>query len=519
MNRANTASDPSQLYQTGGIVELADQIVTEGAADGATLPILLALILSRSPGPAKPTTLPSPIEIFDGFAYPGREALRKQLEQNFEIVALPHTQLGQNLREGDVLVRRAEGERAHLSVIASPKLRSYQELLAEGWKPESFAAGRYAQVVEGGLRPHNRADQFARRVTETSGLLPHDSLVLRLRQPVAYGQSVEGESSPLEPGGSGCPSDSNLSVTGFSRFSDNIRQLPEDQFVKLQRVFHNIDHSLSGAGGVTPVTQVVIIGHADKDAARESREPGFQQFISERRTLAVYFYLSCRLGEAKANRLRWKRVGHGARALAVLHPRTEAERKCNRRVEIALERSPKLLPQLDAGQSGPASVSQSSFMEYFHIALQGTPGQFEHSWVAIGKATEIAGKAVSLIEQRTRKMREQRCSEDVKDEFVPFFKDALQGAASKYSDPEVVVKKAAEIAEHARYFVQEQEKSKTDWKYATLPQPMDGDCEPDSKVPSGPTNHVVCRQHAHILNTTNSTVIAHDVEEYKKRVP
>src|SRR5262249_50823874 len=54
------------------VVELADQIVSEGAGDGATLPLLLALFLTRPSGSPKAPAPSNPAELFDAFAYPGR---------------------------------------------------------------------------------------------------------------------------------------------------------------------------------------------------------------------------------------------------------------------------------------------------------------------------------------------------------------------------------------------------------------------------------------------------------------
>jgi peptidoglycan hydrolase-like protein with peptidoglycan-binding domain len=178
------------------LVELADQIVKERPSRAPAAPILHEM-LTRG-GRSEALTVPSnerlysAAEIFDAFAYPSRDSLMNQLEQNFEVIAMPGMELAQELHEGDVLVRRAEGEMAHLSVIAVPELWSHEGLLGEGLVPEHFAPGKYAQVVELGARPHNLADRFARRITDSTGLVSRDSLVLRLREPASFGQSIEG---------------------------------------------------------------------------------------------------------------------------------------------------------------------------------------------------------------------------------------------------------------------------------------------------------------------------------------
>jgi hypothetical protein len=313
-----------------------------------------------------------------------------------------------------------------------------------------------------------------------------------------------------------CPADTQYTLIGFSRYSDDIRLLPNDQQKKLDIIAREITNSLSGAPGATPVAQVVAVGHADLDAARERGEPGFLQFISEKRAQAASLDLCCRLDASLRDRIRWIEKGRGARALAVSNPRTEAERKCNRRVEITLVRSPQGAPQLNPDQVGQALMKLEDFVDFYHVALQGTSGQYDKPQLAEKKAREIAEKAQSFNERR-----QQDCfceSPAAGYTFRRFFTDALQGTASKFSDPDVVINKAAEIADQAKFGVK-REQRRLEWKYAPLPQAMGVDCEPGGRVPGGPVNHVICRTHGHILDTSSRTVIAHDPEEYKKRPP
>jgi hypothetical protein len=160
------------------------------------------------------------------------------------------------------------------------------------------------------------------------------------------------------------------------------------------------------------------------------------------------------------------------------------------------------------------SSEQKTFSDFYDIALQGTSGQYERPEVAAKKAREIAEKVGPFLEQRAQYRRKRRidCADDG---FLTLFKNALQGTASKFSDPDVVINKASEIAEAADLGGM-QEVRKLEWKYATLPQPMAGDCEAGGKVPGGHISHVFCRQHGHILDTRDRKVIAHDAEEYKR---
>src|SRR4029079_3176853 len=120
--------------------------------------------------------LPGAAEIFDSIAYHPSDQLGERLGQSLEVVALPGASLEQDLHEGDIMVRRGEGELAHVAVIAEPRLRSLETVLVEGLTAESFKEANYAQVVESGARPHTSADGFARQMTDSAGRLLNDIL-------------------------------------------------------------------------------------------------------------------------------------------------------------------------------------------------------------------------------------------------------------------------------------------------------------------------------------------------------
>jgi hypothetical protein len=334
-----------------------------------------------------------------------------------------------------------------------------------------------------------------------------------------------------------CPADTQYTLIGFGRYSDDTWKLPEDQYGKLLGIIREIAAPVVPPG--KPVTRIVVVGHADMDPVREGQEPGFLQLISKKRALAVTNRLCCELAarlKDDLSRLQadWMIVGRGARALAVPNPRTEAERKCNRRVEITLKRSdsPARRPLLMPGEVVAAGEEQKTFDKYYHMALQGTSGSEHHKTpeAAERKAREIGEKIPPFFEKRKReatlrhllcpaieipgsggKFQPTGCRDPAKD---TFFDDALQGAASKFSDPDIVIKKAMEVAEIAS-LRQEQTVARIAWKHATLPQPMEDDCEFGGRVAGGPVNHVLCRTHGHVLDTTSRMVIAHDAGEYK----
>jgi outer membrane protein OmpA-like peptidoglycan-associated protein len=326
--------------------------------------------------------------------------------------------------------------------------------------------------------------------------------------------------SEMESPSGRCPIDTLTVIRGFNQYSDDILLLPPSQQTKLAVIATDIASSQSGAPGVTPVTQVLVVGHADLDAAREKREPGFVQFMSEKRALAVFEDLFCKVTAKTRPRVpdvRWMAVGRGAKTLAVSNPRTEAERKCNRRVEITLVRSPHPSPRLDDNQRLEVAADHGSFRDIYHVALQGTWGKYDSPQAAEKAAREIAHRALPFLEQRVRNKRNTApgCEDSVAD-FLPYFKDAIQGTASRFEDPNVVIQKAAETADSASLGLL-QETRRLEWKHASLSQPMAPDCEiVRGKVP-GPANHALCRSHDHILDTSTKMVIAHDLDEYGRR--
>jgi hypothetical protein len=173
--------------ETENLLDLADQISAatdrRQASDGLLYELferadsLDSLVIAG--GDASPTAA----QIFDAFVYPTRSALTEQLGQYFEIVALPKESIGTGPRSGDVMIRRAEGESAHVSVIASGELNNREGVAAEGLRPESLQPGQYVQVIEGGAFPHEREDRFARQLTDSAGRLLNDILILRLATP------------------------------------------------------------------------------------------------------------------------------------------------------------------------------------------------------------------------------------------------------------------------------------------------------------------------------------------------
>lgn len=159
-----------------------------------------------------------PADIFDAFAYPGREEMRRHFERVFEVVAAPGTTIDDHLEPGDLLLRRAlsEGGLAHLSILATGTVFRLEDLDSAALTPEGGRNGVYAQVVEGGPFPHNTQDRFARRLASESGRLGYDQMILRLRQEV------------VAPGiDDGAPVGTPLSGSRLRERAEDLEQLQE----------------------------------------------------------------------------------------------------------------------------------------------------------------------------------------------------------------------------------------------------------------------------------------------------
>ncbi len=122
-------------------------------------------------------------DLFDAFAFAGRGVVRETIKEHFEVIALPGTELQRELREGDLMIRRLDGDTAHLAFVANPRLQDLNSVVTKGLTPETLTEGNFIHIAEAGVRPHARSDQFARRLTDAEGNLLNDILLLRLASP------------------------------------------------------------------------------------------------------------------------------------------------------------------------------------------------------------------------------------------------------------------------------------------------------------------------------------------------
>ena len=122
-------------------------------------------------------------------------------------------------------------------------------------------------------------------------------------------------------------------IDEFSRYSPAI---PSRHRAKIAAIAVAIAQSYR-PGGV-PIVTVRLVGHADRDLAREISEPGYGVRISGDRARRVERALKTHLGGDLASRVGFEVVAAGAKAPVVANPLKEADRRRNRRVEITLVR-------------------------------------------------------------------------------------------------------------------------------------------------------------------------------------
>src|SRR5215467_9741289 len=85
------------------------------------------------------------------------------------------------------------------------------------------------------------------------------------------------------PGTPVCPGRVRETVSRFRRYSNSVTSIPQDQRDKIKGIAARIVASFRP--GCQPLPRVRLTGHADRDVARERRQPGFELAISRERAL------------------------------------------------------------------------------------------------------------------------------------------------------------------------------------------------------------------------------------------
>ena len=148
--------------------------------------------------------------------------------------------------------------------------------------------------------------------------------------------SLEEEIAPSPTGGakaplSRCPPDSLYVVRDFPPTKVRVSALPMRQRAKLKEIAGEISRSQSTAA---PIFQVLVTGHAEPWLGLTGSDS--TQLASEWRANNVITELKRLVSPTVSSRVIWVARGRADTEPAVPEPKTKAEHRCNRRVEIRL---------------------------------------------------------------------------------------------------------------------------------------------------------------------------------------
>jgi hypothetical protein len=134
-----------------------------------------------------------------------------------------------------------------------------------------------------------------------------------------------------------CPVPSRDVISGFPRYHRAFHSLPPGERAKIVQLAARVIRSF--APGCQPITQILFVGHADRDL---QRGPDFEYRISFERALRVRNALAGLIYSRGTTRrrapspysIKWLHRAAGANRLLVRNAATEQQRARNRRVEI-----------------------------------------------------------------------------------------------------------------------------------------------------------------------------------------
>jgi monoamine oxidase len=127
----------------------------------------------------------SPVELFESVLFD--EHFSDDALEALDVLATESQRPAEPLRLGDWMISAAPttGEVGHVSVLASDELLTESMLASEGISAESSQPGYYGLVIEAGASSHGETRPFARRLLDSSGCVPPNTILLRPRFPAA----------------------------------------------------------------------------------------------------------------------------------------------------------------------------------------------------------------------------------------------------------------------------------------------------------------------------------------------
>jgi outer membrane protein OmpA-like peptidoglycan-associated protein len=159
-----------------------------------------------------------------------------------------------------------------------------------------------------------------------------------------------------------------VSVSGFARYSNSAASLRPSEQAKLRNIARLIVGSMRP--GARPILVVTVVGHADRDLARERREPGFMTRLSRERALATQQALQGLINNPGiSSRVRWQTRGVGGAQPVVSNPVNELERMRNRRVVIVLWQGTRPVPPSPQPQPKPTPIGVTDVSPRFVSAI------------------------------------------------------------------------------------------------------------------------------------------------------
>ena len=143
-------------------------------------------------------------------------------------------------------------------------------------------------------------------------------------------------------------------LSGFAQHQTGVTALPFSEQSKLEALAVRIVESYRSG---EPVRIVQVIGHADRDP----RGPRFEQQVSQQRAAAVRAFLQQRAqARGVSGPITWTAQGAGATRPVVRQPRSEADRRRNRRAEVNLV-APRVTRSAGLVPHGGGQLAQRAF--------------------------------------------------------------------------------------------------------------------------------------------------------------